>query len=143
MTAQIELLAVAMVTSLNAASPLAGVTFTSSWAYLPTQKREDLSSLSVLVVPRGETTERESRSGWRSEYRLDVGVRKMVANDLAAPGTLTAVAEAIFDLFSNSYPSGRNEVLWAREWPDVLASETLEDELIFGCVQTLTFRGRR
>ena len=112
--------------------------------WLPIFDREQLTTIQVCIVPRGEVTVRSSRSQWQSDYRIEIGIQRHVKSDNQPEiDDLAYLSQEIFDRYDSTRPGTRKEALIGREWPNVISAENLDEGRVFASFQTLTFRGWR
>lgn len=78
MPARLVTAADAVVTRINAGSPYSGGAVTSTRKYVPRYERTAAGTLQVVVLPRGDVREPASRTGWREDCYVDVGVYKAI-----------------------------------------------------------------
>lgn len=138
-TARIVTVAEAIKDALNAAS--LSQAFTATRGYIPATPLEDLTTLTVTVVPRAERQINLTRGKTEYEYDIDVGIQQRVSGDDASDlDPLMYLAEQIADLFTRAAIAGTtpsagaititNEPRW---YPD-----HLERYRVFTSVVTVT-----
>jgi hypothetical protein len=125
-----------------------GVTFTAVRRYIPRNKLEDLTALTVTVVPASSSARFVSRAHADNEYAVDVGVQKRLAKaeDTAEIDALTAAVDAITAYLASDDGQGKTRRLLPqtkaslmRVANNILHPDHLREEQVFTCVLTLTY----
>lgn len=114
--------------------------------WLPVFDKEDLATIQVTVVPKGEVSRKSDRTRWQSDYRIDIGIQRHVVSDNQPEiDDLAELAEEIFDRYaSNVIAIGTAQLgLIGREWIEVISAKDLNEARVFMSLQTLTFTGWR
>ena len=120
-------------------------TFTAERKYRPADDLGDLSTLTVLVVPKTQVLEPLTRGTNRNEYTLDIGVMKRVtAETNVILDAFMDLAEDVLDLLVS--PSNRiltvgsDKANWIRAEVDpIYDPESLKVESVFISVIRITY----
>lgn len=132
----------AVVAELNAAA--FSQPFTAQRVYVPNFSAQELTTLKVVIVPRGEEGSIANRSATQHEYTVDIGILKKVAQptpDQIDP--LMLLAQEIGDYFRFRTLSGRTERWLKTEVRTPYSPEHVEQQRQFLAVLSLTFTGLR
>ena len=125
---------------------LNGATFSQSFEakryYRPVFDLAEMSDLHVSVVPKGVTSEIQSRARTQNDYQVDVAVQKKTAAETDLDPLMTLVEEiADHFRFKRLTLAGGGEAVWMRtENQPVYAPEHMDELRQFTSVLTLTFR---
>ncbi len=130
----------AVVVALNAAS--FSQQFTAKRHYRPRFDLAEMRALHVSVVPKGVTSEIQSRSQAAGDYQVDVGVQKRIAEEADLDPLMTLVEEVAdhFRFARLALPGGEQAVWLRTESDPVYAPEHLDELRQLTSVLTLTFR---
>ena len=130
----------AVVAALNGGSFSQG--FTAKRHYRPRFDLSEMQSLHVSVVPKGVTSEIQSRSQAAGDYQVDVGIQKKIGQEADLDPLMTLVEEIADHLrFARLALPGGEQAVWLRTESDpVYAPEHLDELRQFTSVLTLTFR---
>jgi len=136
-------IAEAVKTELNAEA--FGMAFTAERAYLPEYDLQDMSVLTVTVVPKAMDGERVARSAEQVDYQIDVGVQKKLATaSVAEIDALMALVQEIADRLRFRRLAEKPDALWVRTQNEpVYSVEHLSQLRQFTSVLTLTYRVAR
>ena len=116
--------------------------FEAARHYRPQFDLAQMQSLHVSVVPKGVTSEIQSRARTQNDYQVDVAVQKKIGEE-ADLDSLMALVEEIADhvRFKRLTLAGGGEAVWMRtENQPVYAPEHLDELRQFTSVLVLTFR---
>jgi hypothetical protein len=122
------------------------VAFTAGRKWIPRAKLEDLADLRVHVVPKQERGERASKSQWRHEYDVDIGIRKLLTGSEAdEETTLDAIAtlgEEFIDYWKTHHALSVYSFL-DFEQPFAIGEQLVNANRCGASIFTLTFQGWR
>lgn len=134
----------AIVTALNGAS--LSLPFTAERHYQPVFELEEMSTLTITVVPRDMSLDKETRATLRKELAVDVGIMKKLDDIEGAAATteidgLIALVEEIVDLLSAEAQWQLGGARWIKtENEPIYDPEHLHKFHQFSSLVTLTYR---
>ncbi|MBN2377057.1 MAG: hypothetical protein JXD22_11690 [Sedimentisphaerales bacterium] len=113
--------------------------FTAVRKLVPVWDIKDLKTLRVTVVPIDVEKERQSRSAFKREYNIDIGVQKKVSNDESEVPPLMTLVESIDDFISGAVLAGVTDVVFFKSHVLQLSAEHLMEDRVFSSVVRLTY----
>lgn len=139
MAAVVVDIADAVVASLNAAT--FSQPFTAQRLYVPLFKLEEMDTLHVSVVPRGDDASRFNREVFQEEYQIDIGVQQRVDMSTPALDALVLLVQEIKDHLKATPLADFPEATFARVQHDPFYSRKHLLELRqFTAIPTVTYR---
>lgn len=131
---------------LTAAADSFSVAFTAGRKWIPRVKLEDLTATIVHVVPKQERGERASKSQWRHEYDIDIGIRKRLAGSESDEETtldqITTLGEEFIDYWKTHHALSAFAFL-DFEQPFPIGEQLVNTHRCAASIFTLTFQGWR
>lgn len=109
--------------------------------YVPREDLESTAAVVVSVVYSGQRMVPDSRSSWRHEYDIDVGIqKKFVTDQNTESDAQTDFLDEIIDYWKTRKPTGTSAVLIGGEWLNPYVPEHMTLYKQFTGVARLTFR---
>jgi hypothetical protein len=117
-------------------------TFTAERSWRPLKALEELSDLTVIVVPKAWSQERLDRSSMQRDVDIDVAVlKKLAAGDNSEVDGLMALVEEIADFLRGRNLSGVPGARWIKVACDPIYSPShFDEQRLFLSPQTHTYR---
>jgi hypothetical protein len=117
-------------------------TFTAARSWRPLKALEELSDLTVIVVPKGWTQDRIDRANVQRDVDIDVAVlKKLASGDNAECDGLMALVEEIAAFLKGRLLAAQPAACWMRVACDPIYSpQHYDEQRLFLSPQTHTYR---